>query len=105
MFFDLNRAHPKSQQSLEHQYAATANAHSTADTSIPLGDIVRMAGALTKTGMKRTSFLNLQDPKSPYFDPAFPKRIRLGARSVGWSENELEVWLLMRKNSSTGGVQ
>lgn len=103
MFFDHNRAGSQSQSNPGHPHTKAADANAATDSISELGNIFRMAKALAKTGMKRTSFLNLQDPKSPYFDPTFPKRIRLGARSVGWAENELEAWLLNRKSECKGG--
>lgn len=102
MHFDLDSGRTNTQKNLEHRHPASADATLAAQSSASLGDIVRMARALTKTGMKRTSFLNLQDPKSPYFDPTFPKKIKLGARSVGYSETQLNAWLLSRQISQNG---
>jgi prophage regulatory protein len=30
------------------------------------------------------------------FDPAFPRPVKLGARSVGWRLDELQAWLASR---------
>ncbi|UTH72512.1 AlpA family transcriptional regulator [Chromobacterium sp. IIBBL 290-4] len=38
------------------------------------------------------------NPKSPRYDPTFPKQIQLGARAgaVGWLEHEIDAWLESR---------
>ena len=35
----------------------------------------------------------LEDENSPYFDPAFPKRIKIGNNRVGWLKSEADSWL------------
>jgi prophage regulatory protein len=35
----------------------------------------------------------MENPKSPYYDPFFPKRLRVGNRKVAWIEQELYDWL------------
>ena len=35
----------------------------------------------------------LSNPKSRYFDPAFPKRVKIGNNRVGWVRAEVEYWL------------
>jgi len=38
----------------------------------------------------------LNDPKSPYYDPRFPKRVRLGTGRVAWSKEEIEEYVLAK---------
>ena len=40
------------------------------------------------------------DPRSPYYDPDFPKPIRLGKRAVGWRESEVIAWLESRERTT-----
>lgn len=44
-------------------------------------------------GLSRSAIYERMDPASPYFDPEFPKPIRLGGNSVGWIESEIQAWL------------
>jgi len=66
---------------------------------MPSGDNVRRNGVirlkeLSKlTGLSRSTIYDKQNPKSSRFDPLFPKKIPLGARAVGWFEEEAEGWL------------
>jgi prophage regulatory protein len=101
---ELNCSHKNTTQTYLQSEATSGSVVTSSKSPSNLGNILRLVAALSKTGMKRTAFLNLQDPNSPYFDSTFPKRIRLGARSVGWFENELEAWLLSRKANRNGGV-
>lgn len=70
--------------------------------------ILRMAHLKIKTKRSKSSLYDIQNPRSPRFDPTFPKRRHLGARTVGWFEHEIDAWLLSRKcadNEQGGGVQ
>lgn len=43
------------------------------------------------------------DPKSRYYDPTFPKPIKLGGTSVAWIESEVIAWIdlcIARRNES-----
>jgi prophage regulatory protein len=62
--------------------------------------IVRPSEIKAVTGISRTSAYSKLDPKSPGFDPEFPKPLKLGAKSVGWRIDELQAWLESR---SRGG--
>lgn len=35
----------------------------------------------------------LESPDSPYYDPTFPKRVRIGQNRVGWPKAEVEDWI------------
>jgi prophage regulatory protein len=49
--------------------------------------ILRLEKVKDRTGLSRsTIYLRIQEGK-------FPRPISLGARAVGWLENEIEAWL------------
>ncbi|CQH10295.1 helix-turn-helix transcriptional regulator [Yersinia mollaretii] len=62
--------------------------------------ILRLSAVVDKTGIARSTVYDWLNPKSPRFDPSFPKQRRLGQQSVGWLESELDEWLLLRKAAS-----
>jgi len=35
----------------------------------------------------------MTDPKSPYYDPSFPKKVRLGQNRIGYPEAEVRKWV------------
>jgi prophage regulatory protein len=49
------------------------------------------------TGLKRSSIYNKLNPKSPQYDPTFPKSIKLGARAIGFIESEVQAWIESRR--------
>ncbi|NKJ47190.1 hypothetical protein CIC12_10635 [Burkholderia sp. SG-MS1] len=65
-------------------------------TSQMLDKVLRMKALNETTGVSRSAAYNKLDPASKYFDPTFPKPIRLGARTVGWRESEVEAWIASR---------
>ena len=65
----------------------------------PHKKILRIPDVQKKTGMSRSTIYSKLDPSSKYFDPTFPKPIRLGngpASSVGIIESEIDAWIESR---------
>lgn len=55
---------------------------------LPLQEVIR------RTGLSRSSIYNRLNPASPYYDPTFPRPVRLGSTSsIRFVESELEAWL------------
>ena len=52
--------------------------------------MLRFADVIARTGLSRTTLWRLERVG------AFPKRIRLGANSVGWIEEEVDDWINSR---------
>jgi prophage regulatory protein len=65
--------------------------------------IVRAKDMRKITGIPNSTRADKEDPKSPRFDPAWPKKIRLGARSVGYFLDEVLAWLEMRRTARDVG--
>ena len=62
--------------------------------------VLRARQAAAKLGIALSTINDWQHPKSPRFDPTFPKKIKLTAHSVGYLEHELEAWLQKRVEAS-----
>ncbi|MFN3071890.1 AlpA family transcriptional regulator [Serratia sp. J2] len=58
--------------------------------------ILRLPAVVNKTGLARSTIYDWINPKSPRYDPSFPKQRSLGKKSVGWLESELDEWLQHR---------
>ena len=65
--------------------------------------ILRRKQLEERIGIKRSSIYDKLDPKSRHYDPTFPRRVLLGARSVGWYEHEVEAWLASRQRGTVEG--
>lgn len=60
--------------------------------------ILRLPEVKTRTGLSRsTIYLKVSRQE-------FPAPIRLGERSIGWPENDIETWLRERIAASRGEV-
>ncbi|MCR6741708.1 AlpA family phage regulatory protein, partial [Aeromonas dhakensis] len=50
---------------------------------------MRCSDVVKMLGISRSKLYDMLNPKSPRFDATFPKRIRIGANSVGFLEHEV----------------
>ncbi|HGM9711003.1 MULTISPECIES: helix-turn-helix transcriptional regulator [Morganellaceae] len=64
-------------------------------SNLPLR-ILRMTELTVMLGISRSSIYEKLNPRSKYYDPDFPKPIKLGASSVGWQYASVEKWLTSR---------
>lgn len=55
--------------------------------------IVRAKDMRKLTGIPNSTRADKEDPKSPRYDPTWPGKIRLGARSTGYFLDEVLAWL------------
>lgn len=59
--------------------------------------ILRRKQLEERTGLSRSTIYARLNPKSPYYDPTFPKPIELGRGMqnppVGWVEGEVNAWV------------
>ncbi|MEA3250606.1 MAG: AlpA family phage regulatory protein [Pseudomonadota bacterium] len=45
------------------------------------------------TSLSGSNIYNKMSIKSRYYDPTFPRQVRLGPRSVAWEKSEVEDWI------------
>ena len=55
--------------------------------------IIRPAQIKQVVGIGHTLAYAKLDTKSPYYDPSWPRPVRLSARAVGWRLDEIQAWL------------
>jgi prophage regulatory protein len=53
--------------------------------------IIRLKALTGVLAISRSSVYERLNPASKFYDPEFPKAIRLGARSIGFSENQVQT--------------
>ena len=62
--------------------------------------LLRLKSVAAKTGLGESSIYNRMNPKSPYYDPDFPKQVSLAAPgtrgAVAWDSDEIEDWVASR---------
>ncbi|HHQ4755461.1 TPA: helix-turn-helix transcriptional regulator [Aeromonas hydrophila] len=59
--------------------------------------VMRCSDVVKMLGISRSKLYDMLNPKSPRFDVTFPKRIRIGANSVGFLEHEVSQWVISRQ--------
>lgn len=57
---------------------------------------LREKQVIAVTGLGRSSIWAFGNPKSRYYDPTFPKPVKLGIRAVGWKASEVFLWVASR---------
>lgn len=64
-----------------------------------VGAIIRAKDMRQFTGIPDSTRADWENPKSPRYDPTFPKKIRLGARTTGYLREEVLAWLKSRRQA------
>lgn len=62
--------------------------------------IISLKELLQLIALSRATVYDRLNPKSKRFDPSFPRPIKLGAASVGWSLNEVMAWIAARPQAN-----
>ncbi|MGL5177934.1 MAG: helix-turn-helix transcriptional regulator [Aeromonas veronii] len=55
--------------------------------------VLRASDVHRMLGISRSTLYDWINPSSPRYDPSFPKRVQLGANSVGWRLVSILKWL------------
>lgn len=61
--------------------------------------LLRLPQLQSRIGLSRTAVYERLDEKSPYYDPTFPKPIKLGDGKnppIAWLESEVVEWINTR---------
>jgi len=45
------------------------------------------------TGVGRSTIYEMMDENSPYYDPTFPKKVKITQNRIGWSAWEINQWI------------
>ncbi len=45
------------------------------------------------TGVCRSTIYEMMDEDSPYYDPTFPKKVKITQKRIGWSAWEINQWI------------
>ena len=55
--------------------------------------VLRMKAVTDKIGVARSTIYDWMNEGSTRYDASFPKPVRLGSKSIGWFESDLNRWL------------
>lgn len=68
---------------------------------IPAGRLLSIKEVADRIGIGESTLHDRMSPKSKYYDPTLPRKIRLGGTTVRYSEAELNAWLQARLAASS----
>nr|WP_296278064.1 AlpA family transcriptional regulator [Pseudomonas sp. UBA7530] len=60
--------------------------------------ILRLKQVQERTGLSRSTIYDRINIKSPRYDKAFPKPVKIGLSAVGWLEESVNDWIKKRFN-------
>lgn len=61
--------------------------------------VLRVDGVGYVTSLCKTAIYDKGNKNSRFFDPSFPARFKIGARSVGWDASEIDAWVQAKKEA------
>lgn len=66
---------------------------------------LRIKSVIKKMGLSRSSIYNKLNKDSKYYDPEFPKQIKVGGGIVVWIEHEIDHWMAAQIKKSRDSVK
>lgn len=64
--------------------------------------VMRLPQVMAALGVSRSTLYLKMDPKSKYYDTEFPMRIKLGAKAIGWIEDEILNYIEILRDRRIG---
>lgn len=61
--------------------------------------VIRLPELVKYLSVSRSTIYSWTSPRSPQFDQSFPKKIRLGERSVGFILGDVQGWLKNKQDN------
>ena len=61
--------------------------------TFPMNQIINIKEVVQFTSISRAKIYEMINEKSKYYDPTFPRPIRLSESRIGWSAWEINQWI------------
>ena len=58
-----------------------------------MNQIISLHQVIELTGVCRSTIYEMMDEDSPYYDPTFPKKVKITLKRIGWSAYEIHQWI------------
>ena len=101
-FYSTHPSDEKTHAEIAPHVLTTSDEGFTMNTNIPTSTTYRILTAKEVMDMLNIGHSTIYDwmnTKSPRYDAAFPKSIKLGKSKVGWMESQLVEWLQDKMSS------
>src|SRR5690606_20599329 len=58
-----------------------------------MNQLINIKQVVLFTGVGRSTIYEMMDENSPYYDPLFPKKVKITQNRIGWSAYEIHQWI------------
>lgn len=58
-----------------------------------MNQLINLKQVILFTGISRSSIYEMMDEFSPYYDPTFPKKVKITQNRIAWSAWEINQWI------------
>ena len=58
-----------------------------------MNQLINIKQVVLFTGVGRSTIYEMMDEFSPYYDPTFPKKVKITQNRIGWSAWEINQWI------------
>ena len=58
-----------------------------------MNQLINIKQVVLFTGVGRSTIYEMMDENSPYYDPTFPKKVKITQNRIGWSAWEINQWI------------
>ena len=58
-----------------------------------MNQLINIKQVVLFTGVGRSTVYEMMDENSPYYDPTFPKKVKITQNRIGWSAWEINQWI------------
>jgi prophage regulatory protein len=58
-----------------------------------MNQIINIKQVALFIGVGRSSIYEMMDEYSPYYDPTFPKKVKITQNRIGWPAYEIHQWI------------
>ena len=58
-----------------------------------MNQLISIKQVMEIVGVGRSTIYEMIDKNSPYYDPTFPKKVKITQNRIGWSAYEIHQWI------------
>ena len=58
-----------------------------------MNQLISIKEVIKFVGVGRSTIYEMMDEYSPYYDPTFPKKVKITQNRIGWSAYEIHQWI------------
>ncbi|ATO18460.1 AlpA family transcriptional regulator [Acinetobacter sp. LoGeW2-3] len=58
-----------------------------------MNQLISIKQVIQFTALSRSTIYAMMDEYSPYYDPSFPKSVKISQNRIAWSAHEINQWI------------